>query len=361
MKIGIILHPYGEKNPAGLAEYIYSLAESLVTEDKENQYLIYIKGKASKLPKFAMERCQVYKLGFGPLWRDLGLFLAPKADIYLFNTPVLPLLWRPKRSLVIALDFAYYFLQSKNFRAKLNRWLLFWLNGISLRRAKQIVTISNATKSDVIGLFKIPEEKIKTIYPGFRSYGKQAVISQKFLIYKPFFLFVGVIKDRKNVLNIVKAFISFKHESNLPHKLIVAGKGGGEYLELLKKTVREAKLEEEVIFVGRVSEDELSELYETAEALVFPSLFEGFGFPLLEAMSANLPVITSNRGALAEVAGNAALKINPESVSEITMTMKKIANDDKIASTLRVAGLERIKDFSWSKNVTEFQELFKHL
>lgn len=411
MKIGIILHPYGEQKSAGLAEYIFELTKNLIANDQTNEYLIFLKplDKARgriKLPEFHSDNWRVVSLGFGRWWRELGLFFAPRADLYIFNTPMMPLFFKPKKSIVIALDFAYLYFQPAPLRQGFG-WasnkILFWLNGFSMRRADLVIAISEATKKDVVKFFGIDEKKIKVIYPGFRDLNKiycsneiennnQDVFSTSPLICRassknvycsshayrqageienksleptcnglvePYFLFVGVIKERKNVFNIVSAFIELKKKYNLPHKLIIAGKGGGSYLDKINELIKKEVLENEIIFTGYVSDERLVGLYKGAEALVFPSLVEGFGFPVLEAMGVGVPVITSKTSSLSEVAGEAALLVDPYSISEIAEAMHKIASDGNLRRDLISRGLERIKYFSWQQTAEKFLKEIK--
>ncbi|PIR57966.1 MAG: hypothetical protein COU71_01265 [Parcubacteria group bacterium CG10_big_fil_rev_8_21_14_0_10_38_31] len=358
-KIGIILHPYGEGKPAGLGRYILELTKSLVENDKENEYVIYLKKKPKIMPEFMSSNCRVEILGFGRLWRELGFFFAPKADVYIFNTPVVPLFFRPKKSVVIALDFAYLYFKTEGLKERINNFLLFKLNSFSLKRADKIIAISEATKKDIIKLFNISDEKIKVIYPGFNKIC--ALPSEEIVAPLNFFLYVGVIKERKNLLNIVKGFYEFKKESKSDFKLVVAGKGDNAYYKEVFHFVEENNLKEDVIFLGFVSDNQLSFLYKNAKAFVFPSLVEGFGFPVLEAMDCGLPVITSIDSSLSEVAGGAALLVNPKNPKEISKVMEKIASDDKLRDDLSEMGDARALTFSWRKCASQFITLLNNI
>ena len=116
MKIGIILHPYGEKKPAGLGRYIFDLSKALIENDNNNEYIIYLKEKPDKIPNFLGQNWKIEILGFKMFWLDLGLFFARKSDLYIFNTPIMPFFFRPKKSVVIALDFAYKYFKAKNLK-----------------------------------------------------------------------------------------------------------------------------------------------------------------------------------------------------------------------------------------------------
>jgi len=360
MKIGIVLHPYGEKKQTGLGEYIFELAKCLIESDKENEYVIFLKSGFDETPVFNGSNWQVKVLSWGNLWRDLGLFFAPRMDLYIFNTPMMPLFFKPGKSIVIALDFAYKYFSGDSLREKINNNILFWLNKISLWRADLIISISTATKDDILKFFgnKL-DKKIKVIYPGFRNLSN--FLEEKIEIVKPYFLFVGSIKQRKNVLNIVKAFDDFRRKHESDHKLVLVGKKSGAYYQEISDFIREKALEKEIIFMDYVKDENLVYLYKNAEAFIFPSMIEGFGFPILEAMSCNAPVITSNVSSVAEVAGDSAILVDPLNILEISEAMHQIVSDKKLRDDLIARGNERIKDFSWEKTTKEFLRIIKEI
>ncbi|MCR4283771.1 MAG: glycosyltransferase family 4 protein [Parcubacteria group bacterium] len=352
MKIGIILHPYGEGKPAGLGRYILELTKSLIENDKDNEYIVYLKEKPKIMPEFITSNWRVEVLGLGRFWREIGFFFAPKADIYIFNTPVMPIFFRSKKSIVIALDFAYLYFKPDGIKERINNFLLYKMNSFALKRADKIVSISEATKKDIIKLFNILDKKIEVIYPGFSKIC--AFPSEEIAVPLNFFLYVGVIKERKNLLNIIKGFYEFKKENKSDIKLVVAGKGSGAYYEEALSFVEEDDLKEEVVFLGFVNDNQLSFLYKNARAFIFPSLIEGFGMPVLEAMDCGLPVVTSRESSLSEVAGGAALLVDPKDPKEISRVMERVAFDDKLRDDLIEMGDRRVIDFSWKKCASQF-------
>lgn len=356
MTIGIVLHPYDEKKPAGLGGYILSLAKTLIENDLHNDYIIFVKKKPLRRPDISGDNWELHTLGFGFLWRELGFFFAPKVDVCIFNTPILPLFFRHSRSVVVALDFAYWSLGANTIKEKFLRYLLFFYNKISLWRADTIVAISGATKKDLLSIFHIPPEKIEIIYPGFRDICLLQEEKIDIDVVAPYFLFTGVIKPRKNVLNIVKAFILFKRKYDTPHNLIIVGSGGGEYLKDIKKEIFNAGITDSVIFTGYLSDEQLAYLYKKAYALVYPSIMEGFGFPLLEAMSCGLPIITSNTSSLSEIASNAAITVEPHNLEELVEAYNMLL-DSKKYNELVEAGYNRYKRFSWDETAFLFHRL----
>ena len=335
-KIGITLHPYGEKKPAGLGRAVFEIARNILELDKENEYKIFLKNPKTKL----------HLSGSNLKTSSLAPASMRSLDICIFNTPVMPwwygFLSKAKKTVVITYDFAYLEYSPSKF--------LKFIHSRTLKKADLIIAISEATKSDIINIFKILPEKIKVVYLGFN---KICEIAPEEVLNLPekFFLFVGAIKERKNVHGVLEAFKKYKSAGG-QHSLVIAGNGSGEYFERVKKIA-----EEGVVFLGQITDANLSYLYQKAEALLYPSFIEGFGLPILEAQDCGLPVITSNISSLPEVAGEGAVLIDPKNTSEIAEAMKKISSDQVFRQNLIECGRENAKKFSWQKTAQEILQL----
>lgn len=353
MRIGIVT-TYSAKKSAGLERATLDLLKSVLEQDKNNQYLIYTK-KGSGLVGFLSDydKARVIEIGFGKLWKDIGLWFAPRADIYVFNGPQVPIFFKPRNYAVIIYDFAYKLINPKPSA------LLDWLTKLALKRAKIILSISQASKDDAIRLFDIPRNKIEILHLGFTDMSGQTEQPAPNLPDK-FFLSVGTIKERKNNFNIVKALAEF-HKSHPDISLVIAGKynSGDEYAQKILYYIQNNQLTGKVILLGHVSDSQLAYLYRRALALVYPTLLEGFGFPILEAFSCNLPVITSNKSSLPEIAGEAALLVDPADPGDIARAMQRLVSDDNLRQQLKDKGGQRAKDFSWSKTAQNFIDIIK--
>lgn len=349
MKIGILLHPYDEDKPAGLGRTILGFVTGMLESDRDNEYIIFVKKKPRKNPRLPGKNWKLHVLGEGTFWLDRMQYVS-KADVYVFHTPVMPFFWRPPKSIVIALDFAYQYLPAEDIRTFLKNKMLRWYHGRSLRRADHIVSISQTTKEEIIKLYGIAEKKISVVYMGFDSIC--SLPEETISLPDKFFLFVGVLKPRKNPLTAIKAFIEF-HKSHPEYKLVVAGKGGGPYYEEMQKCIRENHAEQSVIFTGFITDNQLSHLYKRAYALVFPSIFEGsFALPVFEALDCGLPVITSGQGpyeSLEETVGDAGLLVNPLDTNEIAHAMTRLVEENGLREKLIQKGREHVKNFSWQK------------
>lgn len=351
MKIGIVLHPFGENKPAGLSRYIFDLTKSLLEIDEKNEYIIFLKDKPEKELELPGKNWSIEVLGGGYFWLD-RIRKATQVDVCIFNTPVMPIFYRPKKSIVIALDYAYKYFKSDSLRDRFEKFLLFKMNGFALKRADKVIAISEVTKRDSVRLFNIKEDKISVIYPGFK---KICSLEEKEIdTPKNFFLYVGVIKKRKNLSNIVKSFYKFKENKKSDYKLLISGKGRGEYYEKIISFIKEKGLDKDVVFLDFVTDNELSFLYKRAKCLTFPSLLEGFGMPVLEAMDCGTPVITSNQSSLAEVGSDgSAILVDPYNLDNIAEAMTKIADNDSLRKELITKGYNQAKKFSWEKSAKE--------
>ncbi|PSF38308.1 mannosyltransferase [Aphanothece hegewaldii CCALA 016] len=222
-----------------------------------------------------------------------------------------------------------------------------------LAQAEHILCNSQATADDLKNYFGISASKMT---PTLLAYDQNHFYPYPNSDHSiPYFLYIGRPDPHKNLYRLITAF------ANLPnyqtYQLWIAGKSDPRYTPILKQQVSELGITEQVKFLDYVSYDALPKLLNNALALVFPSLWEGFGLPVLEAMACGTPVITSNLSSLSEVSGNAALLINPYQTTEITDAMNQIATDEKVRSQLQTFGLQRAKQFSWSKTAQETIEV----
>ena len=354
MKIGIVLHPYGEDQPAGLARTIFELTKGMLAVDSENEYVIFLKHKPRVMPELPGVNWKVYILGEGLMWLR-RLKKGPVCDVTVFNTPVLPLFYKPKNAVVLALDFAYYYFPPAGFKARMLNWFTFWYHKRSLGRADSIVAISEATKKDMVHLFGIAPEKIHVVLCGFKDVCK--ITEKEIRLPEKFFLFVGVMKERKNVFNVVRAFAAISKKYS-EYMLVLGGRAEGAYVEEMKRYIREQGIESRVQFIGHLNDGELSYVYRRAYALVFASFIEGFGYPVLEAMACGTPVVTSQSTSLGEICqNNSALLVDPARVDEIAGAMERMITQPNLREELIRNGREQAKKFSWEKAGREMVEI----
>jgi len=222
------------------------------------------------------------------------------------------------------------------------------------RKARQIVTVSEYSRRDIINQFDVPEDKVDLVYNGANEMYKPISEERKMEIRQartagsPYFLFVGSLHPRKNLTNLLKAFQLFRDEFKNDYKMVIVGKKF--YLNKpMDEQLEKMKNSDDVIFTGRLSPEELSEVMGAASALTFVPYFEGFGIPLIEAMNCDLPVITSNVTSLPEIAGDAALYAEPASPGSIRDAMVRVVKEKDTRAMLIAKGRERRAMFSWDK------------
>jgi glycosyltransferase involved in cell wall biosynthesis len=225
-----------------------------------------------------------------------------------------------------------------------------------LKRSKKIVVPSQSTKNDIVNMYKIKSDKVIIAPNGYDSHhftpgtiNDVDLLKRKYGVDE-YFLYVGNMYPHKNLSRVIKSFISINDQYPEIKLLIVGDKSHWNYKNI-KYQVDINKMNDTIKFLDYVSYEELPVLYSGALAFVYPSLYEGFGLPIIEAMACGSPVITSNLSSLKEIANDSALTINPESVDELSGAMRKIINDKSLRSTLITKALKHVKNYSWEKTV----------
>lgn len=244
---------------------------------------------------------------------------------------------------------------------------MYWrkLFRLAVERSACTIAISQQTKNDIVELMNVSPDKIRVIYNGVESRFQPiadinylAQIANKYRLPDKFLLFVGTFSPRKNISGILRSFSVLKKRFRLPHRLVMVGEKGWLYRSDLE-FVNSLGLEQDVIFPGYVADEDLPGVYNLADVLLFPSLYEGFGLPVLEAMACGTPVVTSNMSALPEVAGPAGLLVDPYDQEEIASGAYRLLSDKALSSELIRAGLDWSKNFSWDKTAREMLTVFQ--
>ncbi len=232
------------------------------------------------------------------------------------------------------------------------------------RRANAIITVSNSARDDIVRFLGVPRDKIRVIHggvaPAFCPITDRTaldVVRARYSLSQPYILYVGTIEPRKNLLRLVQAFARLK-KKGLPHKLAIVGQQGWHCAPVFAEVER-LGLAHDVVFTGYVPFEDLPVLYSGAEVMAFPSLYEGFGLPVVEAMACGAPVVTSNTSSLSEVAGGAGLLVNPLSVDEISDALHSIHTDRSLRDSLSERGLARASHFTWEQSARNTLDLYE--
>ena len=368
MIIGIDASRANKEKKTGTEWYSYFLIQELKKIDQKNNYLLYtnspLKNGLEECPNNFSEKL----LSWPPLrlWTQIRLSYEMSkrpTDLLFVPAHALPLI-HPKKSIVTIHDIGYE--RFPKLYRKIDIWYHRFVVKFAAKYASKIITISEFSKKEICDFYKIPKEKVKVIYNGFdkRDYkvisDKTAISKelQKYKINQPYLFFIGRLEEKKNINNLLLAFEKFLyHKPN--YQLVLVGRPGFGYEKFLK-TIAEKKLESKVIMLGWLEQKEIPLLLSGAEIFVFPSLYEGFGIPVLEAMASGVPVCCSNAASLPEVAGDSALLFDPHSVDDIYGKLLYLSNNKLLQFNLKQKGLERVKFFSWEKCAKETLEVFEN-
>ncbi len=288
--------------------------------------------------------------------------LRDRLDLFHATHYVLPPLWK-SRAVVTIHDIIHLlypqFLPNRaaHFYARL-------MIRRALHRADRIITVSYNSKRDLVDYFGVPGSRTEVIYNGVSAQFRPDVpaeerrrVVEKYGLQTPYLLFLGGEKPHKNVQNVVRAFAEARRSRSLPHALVLAGplpKSTGR----LETLVSALDLAEQVFRPGIVAEEDLPGLYASADAFLYPTLYEGFGLPVVEAMACGTPVLTSSTSALREIAGGYAYLVDPMDVDAIAAGIVLLSTDDKVRADLTELGKKRALDFSWEKAAERTLEVY---
>lgn len=361
----------------GTGEYLQNLLINLAKIDAENEYILflnYIRNRHHATVKnyvgknFHEKVCRIPWQFVRSLFEQVHLpieLLVGRVDIFHGTDFMIPR-QISGRSLVTIHDLMYL-----NYPEFLEpEWVKSYKRDVkwSLKRADLIVVESNFVKDDIFKNFNIPKNKVRVIYNGIGGHFRvrkdlpKEHIMKKYNIKYPYILFVGTLEPKKNLVRLVEAFSQLLRSQTRKFNLVLAGsKGCLNYREKIEQKIKDLNLEKEVILTGYIQDEDLPKLYASAELFVFPSIFEGFGIPPLEAMASGLPVIASNAASLPEVVGDAGILVNPFSTEAIAKAISSCLSDDKLTKILIHKGLKRAKLFSWEVTARQTLALYKEL
>ena len=360
---------------AGVGTYTRGLLEGLAAIDAENEYLLYsyvdIPLSSHSIfpqkPNFALRMLSPGEEHWAHVWSRAEL--PPKEALNGVDILHSPFFNAPREhdgSLVVTIYDVSFLLQPQ-FHTEANR--LHCLQGTlnAALYADRIITISVQTKNDLMAYFSIPEERIRVIHPAHRKiYHPERdteVIRgalERLGIYHNFILCVGSLEPRKNLKRLLHAYATYVKRHTAEELLVIAG-GTGWLSDNLAELVAELGIAGRVKFLGYAQEADLRVLYSAARLFVYPSLYEGFGLPPLEAMACGAPVITSNTSALPEVVGDAAIFIDPHSSADLSKAMRAVLTDGEMRTKMRRQSLERAKLFSWERAAKETLTVYREI
>lgn len=372
MKI-VIFTDTMDRKAMGTALYTRKLVENLLTikpagteiflvHREKNDDLLYQKTNEMILPKVRLPK-------FGRFFSEAFFLWKTRQDFDIIHYPQesnYPLFWLSRAKIAITVHSAVE--GWREFGGLKRRWwLICWTFKFFQKRIAAIISVSQSTQKSFRDFFRIPDDKIYVTYEAadegfFKARDKTAAAEKMSELYKipfPYILNGGRIDPHKNAYRLIEAYAILKKENKIPHYLVIGGRHLPAENKLVEKLIKKTGLEKEIIFKPYIEERDLPDLYAAADLFVFPSLHEGFGLPILEAMAAGVPVITSNVFAMPEIAGGAAILLNPYDVKEIAAAMRKVLSDAVLVSQMVEKGRRRAREFSWEKTAKETLAVYR--
>jgi glycosyltransferase involved in cell wall biosynthesis len=381
MNIGIDIRPLLSDTRTGVGEYTYEFLDAIFNIDKQNQYFLFYNPNTKNAPNT-------------PSWAGTNInFITTKYPNKLFNCSQKLFSYPKIDKLMPQIDF--FFSPNLNFTSlSMNTKFVLTIHDLSFnffpdffsskqrlwhkivnpkkqcQRANIILTPSENTKQDIINCYGVDCNKIKVIYPGLSSMFykidneqltiDKAKIKEKYSLTNNFILFLGTIEPRKNIIGLIEAYEQSYTTLFDPLYLVIAG-ADGWHTKAIYERAKKSPLKEHIKFIGYVDAKDKPALYSMASLFIYPSFYEGFGFPVLEAMAMGTPVITSNRSSLPEVAQSSAYLINPNKPTEIATAITQLMTKKKLKQYFKNKGIEQSKKFNWENAAKEFLKVISDI
>ncbi|BBM37294.1 glycosyltransferase family 4 protein [Pseudoleptotrichia goodfellowii] len=359
----------GEKT--GIGWYIYNIVKELSKSDK-NEYIAEfinfmgrhnIKSQINYDLRIRQNRFLTYTM-YNFLTKKMNishnLILGTKSNIYHFFNFTIP---KNIKGKVINTIYDTVFITAPETMGDMKKIEEYRYGA---EKSDLIITISESAKEDIIKNLNINENKIKIVYPGIdiENYFKKCeereleIVRKKYSLPKNYILYLGTIEPRKNIERIINSFLKYKKKNNDDLKLVLSGRKGWKY-ENIMNLIKSSPTD--IIFTDYIEEKDKKAIYKMAKIFVFPSLYEGFGMPVLEAMAAGVPVITSNISSLPEVAGDACILVNPLEEEEILKGYEKVIFDSNFRNNMIKKGIEQSKKYQWKESAKQLEKIYDEI
>ncbi len=387
MKIGVDIRCLAEGRRTGVEEYTINLLKNVFELDKQNRYILFLnswKKPAAdlawigKYPNVEIKRTRwPNKLLNFIFWyanRPKIDQLIGQVDVFFFPNIIFGNISQKIKSIATFHDLSFERLP-ETFSLIRRFWHIFINPQKIAKKADKIIAVSHSTKSDLNLLYGINLDKISVIWNGIskkfkpidRNNPRLLEIKQKYNLPFKFILFLGTIEPRKNIIGLIRSFDYLQSRAKkenrdelLKYKLVIAGYAGWKNREIFSE-IKKSDNKNNIIFAGCIPDEDKEYLLNLASIFVYPSFFEGFGIPVLEAMACGTPTITSNTSSLPEIAGRGAILVDPDKPEEIFEAMREILISREFQNHLSREGIAQAKKFNWQKSAREFLELIHRL
>ncbi|NDJ76575.1 MAG: glycosyltransferase family 4 protein [Chloroflexi bacterium] len=373
MKIGVDYTAAYEQG-AGIGRYVRELVRALAAQDQQTPYRLFVAGAAQNGlppvpgPNFSWHPTRITPRWFARIWYRLRLPLPVESFIgqvklYHATDFTLPPTLPGVRTLLTVHDLS--FVRAPETATPVLKAYLDKVVPRSVRRAFHVLADSQATKDDLVELYGTPPEKITVLLSGVNAEflpvkdatARKAVRERYGIPEKPYVFSIGTVQPRKNYTRLIRALAALGPPYDDVQLVIAGGRG---WLESpIYQTVKDYHLSERVHFIGFAREEDLPALYSGAACMAYPSLYEGFGFPVLEAMACGTPVITSTLSSMPEVAGDAALLVDPYDMSAIADALERLLSDQTLCMNLVQRGLAQAGQFTWQRTAQHLQDIYR--
>jgi glycosyltransferase involved in cell wall biosynthesis len=361
---------------AGIGRLVRDLVAALAKQDAQTPYRLFVAGaSAAHLPappaaNFTWRTTTITPQWWARIWQRVRLpyavdWLTGPVHLYHATDFVLPPTRRQTRTILTVHDLSFARVP-ESASPKLRAYLDVVVPR-SIARADHVIADSQATKDDIIALYNTPAAKITVLLSGvdprFQHVADpqmQQHMRDKYGIdSRPFVLSVGTVQPRKNYSRLIES-LSALRARGYDVQLVVAG-GKGWLEDEMYQTITRLGMAEHVRLIGYVNDEDLPALYSAATCIAYPSLYEGFGFPILEGMACHTPVVTANVSSLPEVAGDAAIMVDPLDTDALTNALRRVLDDSNLRQDLIQRGAERVKQFTWANAATNLREIYQHV
>ncbi|MBN1400756.1 MAG: glycosyltransferase family 4 protein [Anaerolineae bacterium] len=371
MRIGID-YTSAVRQRAGIGRYTRGLIRTLAQIDGDNQYILFSAGRGPEVelwpPNFSLRTLPISDRHLAMVWQRLRLplpveWVTGRIDILHSPDFVLPPVRRA--ATVLTVHDLSFMRHPECSSPALLRYLMRSVPH-SIRRADVLLADSKSTRADLIDLMKVPGDRIQVLYPAVETRftpaeeAGDARILGHYGIRKPYILALGTLQPRKNFARLIRAFATLVQGRRLPHQLVIGGARGWLYDEI-EQALNEAALGDAIRLIGYVDEAHLPGLYRGADVFAFPSLYEGFGIPILEAMACGTPVVTSAVSSMPEAAGEAALLVSPEDTAALAEALWRLIDEQDLRNDLRTRGFVQARRFGWHASAKRLLEIYAHI
>lgn len=368
MKVAVHGSHLCQEREDGNQTYILNLFRTIRDIDTANQYTFYYNKPTNKKVEALNFEHKIHQAPF--MWTQLVfpfLLRQDKPDVLFMPIQMLPFLKSRRQKSVVTIHDLAFLLYPETFPAK-DAFLHKLYVREAITKADHLIAITEATKQDIIKFYKTDPAKITVVYHGvdkdrFRliQKGEENLVvnvKTKYNITKPYILYIGNVQPRKNIQGLIKAYQKLRSTTDHNYQLVIAGAKAWLVEDVMKEIGENYR--EDIIFTGRFQDEELAPLLWGANLFVLPSLYEGFGLPILEAMACGVPTLVSNTPSLVEVGGEAALSFDPHSIDDMAKVLDNVISNPDLRTKMREKGLKRAAEFSWNRCAQETINVIKN-